>query len=339
VIEQASISACVNARTDFHHLNQPPSAHQFVTLMSSHDHSDCAYAGATVASSDEAAALLSRSIITCGATPLTAAVQQIHTQLAPHAATMRANGQRAVVVIATDGLPNSPRDFQAALVLLQASCPVWIIVRLCTSDDHIVNYWSELDKQLEAPLEVLDDVFGEAQEIGRVNDWLAYTPQLHAARLFGLQHKLFDLLDEHELLPSQARELAELLLGCEPLPEPELQPDDFAAALHAALAHVPPVYDACTNTTRPLVDVNRLVARMRAREALDAAAAAHGLTLSAAELGTFTSKVAGVVAAGGEAAAAAKAALSAKVTLRERQRAARELLQRLGLAQCIGGCV
>ena len=66
-----------------------------------------------------------------------------------------------------------------------------------------------------------DDEFGEAEEVHALNGWLSYGPLLHRAREFGMHNKIFDILDEQALVPSQVKQYCETLLGCGVLPEPE----------------------------------------------------------------------------------------------------------------------
>ena len=100
--------------------------------------------------------------------------------------------------------------------------PVWVVVRLCTNDEKIVNYWNLVDEELELSLEVLDDIGGgthdltyilgrvhngillvcmaEAEEVNYCNPWFAYCEPLHRLREFGSLAREFDMLDE-KLLP------------------------------------------------------------------------------------------------------------------------------------------
>ena len=98
-----------------------------------------------------------------GATPLCRHIREVVAQITQMAPQLRANGHRAVVTIATDG-ESSDGDMAAAMRPLQ-NLPVWVVVRLCTDDDRVVDYWNNIDAQLELEMDVLDDLFGEAAEV------------------------------------------------------------------------------------------------------------------------------------------------------------------------------
>jgi hypothetical protein len=128
-----------------------------------------------------------------------------------------------VVVIATDGLPTNElgestelvkQEFLQALRSLQ-QLPCWVVIRLCTNDTKVVDYYNQLDSKLEVSLDVLDDIFGEAREIHRINKWLTYGLPLHRCREMGYHHRTFDLLDERLLTKDELLEYLQLLFGAE----------------------------------------------------------------------------------------------------------------------------
>ena len=36
--------------------------------------------------------------------------------------------------------------------------PVWVVVRLCTDEDKMVNYWNNVDSEVELNMDVIDDM-------------------------------------------------------------------------------------------------------------------------------------------------------------------------------------
>ncbi len=66
------------------------------------------------------------------------------------------------------------------------SLPVWVVVRLCTNEEKIVNYWNKVDYNLEIDMDVIDDCIREASDIFEHNPWLTYGEPLHRLREFGI---------------------------------------------------------------------------------------------------------------------------------------------------------
>lgn len=84
-----------------------------------------------------------------------------------------------------------------------------------------------------------------------------------AAAIAGLSSPLLSssLLSSSHLLLSrraeQAKDLAELILGCGPLPEPEADPEAFLAALTRAQAEVPAVFHPIKGSAQPWFNVQK----------------------------------------------------------------------------------
>ncbi len=70
----------------------------------------------------------------------------------------------------------------------------------------MVSLWEGVDRELELPLDVIDDFEAEAREFRRAgNNWFAYTPEMHSLREGASPLRLLDLLDERKFLPGEVR--------------------------------------------------------------------------------------------------------------------------------------
>ena len=176
-----------------------------------------------------------------GVTPLLEHLRAVKTEVDGFSPTLRAEGKRIAIILATDGLPSDARgasgtnvlnDFTNALRDLEG-LPIWLVIRLCTDDEKVVEFYNNLDSQLELSIEVIDNFLSEAKEMYTMNPWMNYSLPIHRMRELGFQHRIFDLLDERKLSISELREYCILLFGAgklDGLPEPEV---DFKGFLHA----------------------------------------------------------------------------------------------------------
>lgn len=181
-----------------------------------------------------------------GLTPLVTHINELRSKISNVAPKLRQNGQKAVIVIATDGLPTETNVdgheknkelFVKAMRSLEG-LPIWIVIRLCTDDEHVVNFYNDLDEQLELSLEVLDDFESEALEVYEHNKWLNYTLPIHRLREAGFYDRVFDLIDERALTKSELRQFFMLLFGEEnfdSIPDPSIDWMGFLEATERLL--------------------------------------------------------------------------------------------------------
>ena len=208
-----------------------------------------------------------------GVTPLTFHLEEIKQYIQRMSLQLQGAGQKVVIVLATDGLPSNQQGddntfvrqaFTNTLKSLQA-LPVWIVVRLCTDDRQVVDYYNELDAKLELPLEVIDDYFMEAKEINKVNPWLNYALPLHRCREMGYHHRLFDLLDERLLNKDELVEFLQILFGPTTVgshhqqwPDPVVDWKGFVAQLTAVVRQEGPRFHPVSKKMAYWIDLPQL---------------------------------------------------------------------------------
>jgi Mg-chelatase subunit ChlD len=201
-----------------------------------------------------------------GVTPLTQHVQAIRQHILSMQSQLSHNGTKVAIVLATDGLPSDAQgysndsvksDFVSALRSLEG-LPVWIVVRLCTDEDDVVQYWNDLDSQLELSLEVLDDFESEAKEVHTMNPWLTYSLPLHRMREMGFHHSILDLLDERKLSRDEVRDVLRILFGSYEAPDPEENWMGFCSVVEQLLAKEKKVWNPVVKKVMPWIDLKQL---------------------------------------------------------------------------------
>jgi len=248
LIWHATLAANIGAPTEFRLLNPPGGGTPQIMSVG-------------MGGDKEAEVRQVRRLITSGPTgrtPLCEQIRAVCARVKAQEATLRANGQRIVVVIASDGAATDGNIAEAMRPL--QTLPVWVVIRLCTDDDAVVQYWNQVDEDLELDMDVLDDHSGEAAEVAEDNPWLTYGAPLHRLREWGSLNKVFDVIDEKLLAIPEMLSLLELILGpsAAELPNPQLDFAGFEKGLEALLAREPQVWDPLRKRNRPWVSISKL---------------------------------------------------------------------------------
>lgn len=204
-----------------------------------------------------------------GATPLVTHINEIREEVQALAPTLKQEGRRVAIILATDGLPTNPRgvppgnereNFVAAMKSLEG-LPVWVVIRLCTDTKRIVDYYNDLDRQLELSIEVLDDYTDEALEMYGPNPWLNYTVQLHRMREMGFQKRYFDYLDERPLTLIELYEFCVMLFGesnFADVPTAEQNFKEFCKAVKIMAKKEAPAFHPVRYVMKELVSVSKM---------------------------------------------------------------------------------
>ncbi|CAJ1363768.1 unnamed protein product [Effrenium voratum] len=249
-LDQAEWNAASGVRCEFVLLNPPSSSPQegrdYVTI-------DAAL-GNTKSQVAQLAQLLKKNPPR-GATPLAARLRQIAARLRREVK----DGGRIMLSVVTDGIPTShlhdaKSEFMQELRKFASEFNTFMVIRLATDENDVVDYYNRIDEELELPLDILDDLAGEAKELKDCgNGWFAYTPLLHRIREGGTLAKLFDLLDERRLQLPEIAQLLELLFrGPEDPPFPRNASELYTLAEAKCYASATVFNGRCQRMTLPL---------------------------------------------------------------------------------------
>jgi len=195
-----------------------------------------------------------------GGTPLKSHILQIRSDIMSMLDQLLQDGQRVVITIATDGKPTdtTQQGFVECLRQLEG-LPVWVVIRLCTDNDDVVQFYNDLDEQLELSIEVLDDFQGEALEVTTENPWVNYTLPLHRLREFGYHDRVFDLLDERPLTKSEIRDYCSLLFhDTDGMPDPSLEWKRFLEHVAMILGNESTRWNPVVKKATPWILTNKL---------------------------------------------------------------------------------
>jgi len=262
----AQMAAALEAPTTFRMLNDPscgPNSQQFgIAEISLDPH--------ILEEEVDRAVTIMKKAQPGGVTPLIQHVKEIAKTVKELEPRLHADGCRVSIILATDGLPTDERGYGGSVVQQQfvdalrglEGLPVWVVVRLCTDEEKVVEFYNELDSQLELSLDVLDDFIEEAKEIDEHNPWLTYALPLHRLREMGYHDRIFDMMDERPFTHEELRRFCSMLLNdkspSDDLPDPSVDWDEFSKTVKNMLAKQQGQWNPIKKKVTPWIDVRKM---------------------------------------------------------------------------------
>lgn len=146
-----------------------------------------------------------------GKTPICTCLNKVIEDINTYKNDLIAAGKKVIILIATDG-ESTDGDIKVPLRILK-NLPVHIILRLCTNQESIINFWNDIDQEIELSLDVIDGYCSEAKEIYRVNPSICYSKALHQFREFGTLTIEFDHIDERKLNEDSLDKIVSIIYG------------------------------------------------------------------------------------------------------------------------------
>lgn len=262
----AQMAAALEAPTAFRMLNDPacgPNSQQFGIAENSIDKH-------VLQEELDRAITIMKTAQPGGVTPLIQHIEEIRQSVKELEPQLRADGCRVAIILATDGLPTDSRGYGGAAIQQQflealrglEGLPVWVVVRLCTDEEEVVEFYNDLDGQLELSLEVLDDFLEEAKEVHDHNPWLNYGLPLHRMREMGYHHRIFDMMDERPFTYEELREFCSLLLidrsPSDELPDPSADWKEFSKAVKNLLKKQSGQWNPIKKKVTPWIDIKKM---------------------------------------------------------------------------------
>jgi len=198
-----------------------------------------------------------------GGTPITQRLQEIGAMIRAEAANLASKDQIVYLTLATDGLPTNSRRQHDKQQMVQElkhmanTLPIQMVIRLCTDDAEVVEFYNRIDEEYELPLDILDDFQSEAQEIAAAgNGFFTYTPVLHRIREAGTLYKLLDAIDEQKFNALEVRKFVELLSG--PGLSADADAKTFVSQCRALVGQRGNVFDPVSGHMKPYLNVREI---------------------------------------------------------------------------------